>query len=134
MERNLAPFAYHQAMKLIVALVVTIAPMAGASAAVAQNVEDPPEGYEFCGWQDFSDRSWTYEQPEPGAYLVGFADGMSCRSARRNISRVNYTRRPPYRPIRTGYRCKTLDSEHEFSDVRCVKVGGERKFRFRTGA
>jgi hypothetical protein len=70
-----------------------------------------------------------------GAYLVGFARGMTCRDARRNIVRVRYMQRPPYRPLRPGYRCKTLDSDLEFSDVRCVaRSGPPRRFRVQTGA
>jgi hypothetical protein len=96
--------------------------------------EFTPKGYEFCGWQTLSDGSWTYGEPEPGAFLRGFASGMSCRAARRNITRVRYSQRPPYRPLRLGYRCRTLDSDYEYTDVRCVKRGGKRKFRFQTGA
>jgi hypothetical protein len=35
---------------------------------------------------------------------------------------------------RRGYRCVTLESSHEYADVRCTKIGGKRKFRYRTGA
>ncbi len=69
-----------------------------------------------------------------GAYLVAFADGMSCSAARTNVKRLRHTKTPPYRPIRTGYRCMTIKSEYEYSDVRCVKRGGSRKFRIQTGA
>lgn len=66
--------------------------------------------------------------------MVAFTRGMTCRAARLNVDRVRYSQRSPYRPYRTGYRCRTLASQHEYSDVRCVKVGGTRKFRNRTGA
>jgi hypothetical protein len=70
-----------------------------------------------------------------GAYLVAFARGMTCTDARRNIVRLRYTQRPPYRPVRPGYRCRTLDSDLEYTDVRCVATTGRpRKFRFQTGA
>jgi len=41
-----------------------------------------------------------------GAYLVAFARKLTCRSARRNVRRLKYTKTPPHRPYRTGYRCK----------------------------
>jgi hypothetical protein len=70
-----------------------------------------------------------------GAYLVLFARKMTCRSARRNYARMHYTQTPPYRPVRNGYRCKTLDSGYEYTDVRCAKRGRPRvAFRFQTGA
>lgn len=104
-----------------------------ASRRLAARPQSHPNGYTFCGWSNF-DGSWTMTDPEPGVYLVAFADGMTCRSARRNVNRVRYSKTPPYRPLRTGYRCRTLASQHEYADVRCIKVGGTRKFRFRTGA
>ena len=98
--------------------------------------EFTPPGYKFCGWQDYSNGGWAMDWSEDlrGVYLVAFAEGMSCSSARRNIRRMRYTKTPPYRPIRAGYRCRTLTSAHEYSDVRCVRIGGSRKFRLQTGA
>lgn len=107
---------------------------AAPAAASPQNPAKTPKGYTFCGWSDLVDGGWTLTEPDPGAYTVAFTRGMSCRSARRNVDRVQYSQRPPYRLYRTGYRCRTLASQHEYLDVRCVKVGGTRKFRFRTGA
>jgi hypothetical protein len=69
-----------------------------------------------------------------GACLVGFANGLSCRDARRNITRTRFTRTPPYRPVRRGYRCVQLREDYEFSDVRCTRRGSSRKFRFQTGS
>ena len=108
-----------------------------AAAPAAASPQDPaktPEGYTFCGWKDFVGGWWTLEQSDPGVYMVAFTRGMTCRAARLNVDRVRYSQRSPYRPYRTGYRCRTLASQHEYSDVRCVKVGGTRKFRYRTGA
>lgn len=113
--------------------------LGSASVAIAAD-PDPakftPRGYEFCGWQDFAYGGWEMEWSEElrGVYLVAFADGMSCAAARRNIKRMRYSKHAPFRPLRTGYRCRTLQSGHEYSDVRCVKLGGSRKFRFQTGA
>ncbi len=120
---------------------LAVALVAGAATGVAALPQDALAGdprlpgYKFCGWKDFGN-GWTYEQPSPGAYLVGFAHGMTCRSARRNIDRLKYTRSPPYRPIRRGYRCRTIDSGYEFTDVRCIKRGsrGRVKFRLQTGS
>ncbi len=113
-----------------------------AMCAAVANAADPdpdqftPPGYEFCGWQDLVNGGWAMEWSDDlaGVYLIAFADGMSCTAARRNIRRVRYSKTPPYRPIREGYRCRTLKSAHEYSDVRCVRLGGSRKFRFQTGA
>jgi hypothetical protein len=108
-----------------------------AAPAYAGDVPEPaeftPEGYEFCGWRDLVTREWTMEWDESlaGAYFVAFADGLSCRDARRNAVRV---RHGPSGPVRPGYRCTVIGSEHEFSDVRCRKLGTARKFRLRTGA
>ena len=106
-----------------------------AKAADPDPAEFTPRGYEFCGWQDFANGDWAMEWSEElrGVYLVAFADGMSCTQARRNIKRVRYSKETRA-PIRAGYRCRTLVRGHEYSDVRCVKTGGARKFRFRTGA
>lgn len=121
-------------LRLLLAVAVSTSAVAVTPAAASpQDPTRTPQGYTFCGWSSF-DGSWTMASPEPGAYLVAFADGMTCRSARRNVNRVRYSKSPPYRPLRSGYRCRTLASEHEYADVRCVKVGGTRKFRFRTGA
>ncbi len=123
--------------RLSVALLFCV--LATASAA---NAADPdpdeftPPGYEFCGWQDFANGGWAmgWSDELSGAYLVAFADGMSCTAARRNIKRMRNSKKAPFRPIRTGYRCRTLKSAHEYSDVRCVKTDGSRKFRLQTGA
>lgn len=115
-------------------LVVALPPVAGA--ATPDPDQFTPPGYEFCGWQRFGNGGWAMEWSEDlaGAYLVAFADGMSCTAARRNVKKMRSSKRSPYRPLRPGYRCVTLKSAHEYSDVRCVKVGGSRKFRFQTGA
>jgi len=107
-----------------------------ASPAWAQSdpEEFTPEGYTWCGWKDFVDGDWTYDDPEPGAWLRAFAYKMSCRDARRNVTRVRYSQTPPYRPLRLGYTCRSIDSDYEYEDVRCTKKGGKRKFRFQTGS
>jgi hypothetical protein len=122
--------------RTLIALLVVATTAASAETAQAQADPDDftPEGYEFCGWRDFDNGGWTYDQPEPGAYLLAFARGMTCTAARRNITRLRYTQLPPYRPVRLGYRCRTLDNDHEYTDVRCVRRGGTRAFRFQTGA
>jgi hypothetical protein len=125
----------------IAASSLAVTGLSGA-AAVAGDLADPdpaeftPEGYKFCGWKDFATGEWKMEWDDSlsGAYLVAFADGMTCRDARRNVTRVRYTQTPPFRPVRLGYRCKVLDNDHEYTDVRCTKIGGSRKFRFQTGA
>jgi len=93
-------------------------------------------GYRFCGWKDFGSGRWSLAQPDPGAFMRAFASGMSCRTARRHVSRTRFTQRPPYRPYRRGYRCVKLDSGIEYVDVRCTKRGsrGRVKFRYQTGA
>jgi len=121
---------------LIAMLITAVAFPSIAAAAAPDPDKFTPRGYEFCGWQDFAGGGWAMEWSEnlAGAYLVAFADGMSCTSARRNVKKMRSTKKPPYRPLRDGYRCVRLKSGHEYADVRCVKVGGSRKFRFQTGA
>lgn len=104
--------------------------------AVAQSDPDDftPEGYEWCGWRDFIDGGWTYDDPPSGVWLRVFAYKMSCYDARRNATRVRFGQLPPHRPIRPGYTCKSLAEDWEFADVRCTKKHGKRKFRFQTGA
>jgi len=98
--------------------------------------EFTPRGYEFCGWKDYTNGGWAMEWDDDlaGAYTVAFADGMSCRAARRNVTRTRYTRTAPYRPYRAGYACVRMKTGHEFSDVRCTKKRSKGKYRFQTGA
>ena len=119
---------------LIAAALGGPAPTAGA--ADPDPDEFTPPGYEFCGWRDYANGGWAMEWNDDlyGAYLIAYADGMSCRAARRNVTRIRYAKSPPYAPSRPGYRCKRLKQAHEYSDVRCVKKGGSRTFRFQTGA
>lgn len=105
------------------------------SSARADSAGFPPEleGYEFCGW--FQGKgNWTYDDPGAGGFLIGYASGMSCTAARRNIERVEY--RPPRydKPYRAGYTCKVLRGGYESSDSRCTKKHGKRKFRWISGA
>jgi len=120
----------------LVVLFCVVAFPSAANAADPDPAEFTPHGYEFCGWQDYANGGWAMEWSDDlaGVYLVAFAHGMSCRAARRNIKRVRYSKVPPYRPLRAGYRCRTLESAHEYSDIRCVKKGASRKFRFQTGS
>ena len=123
--------------KSVVALLLTPLALTTTASAQAPNPEDiTPEGYKFCGWRNTETGRWVMEWSDElsGAYLVGFAQGMTCRDARRNITRVRYTQLPPYRPVRPGYKRRTLKSDVEFSDVRCTRIGGKRKFRWQTGA
>lgn len=124
-----------KALAVLVLVVALTLPYA-ASAAEPDPAEFTPPGYEFCGWRDFTHGGWAMQWSEDlaGAYLVLFADGMTCLAARRNYSRLRHAKRPPYQPLRPGHRCRTLRSAHEFLDVRCVKKGGGRKFRYQTGA
>ncbi|MDA0168924.1 hypothetical protein OJ998_07495 [Solirubrobacter taibaiensis] len=119
----------------IVALIASVATVL-ATPAFGQSEEDfTPVGYEFCGWLNLGEGTWTYGDPEDGAWLRLFARDMTCRSARRNYGRVRYTQRPPYRPVKPGYRCRTLDSDYEYGDVRCAKQGKSRvAFRWQTGS
>ena len=132
-ERRYAPGM----KRLAVALLLCVAAFTSAAEGSDPDPDEfTPPGYEFCGWQDFVNGGWAMEWSEDlrGVYLVAFADGMSCQAARRNTRRMRYSKTAPYRPLRPGYRCRTLNSAHEYSDVRCVKIGGSRKFRFQTGA
>ena len=121
------------ARTLIVLVLATLALVAPAS---AQTEEDfTPVGYEFCGWWDFDDREWTFDDPEPGVWTRLFARKMTCKSARRNYGRLRYTQTPPFRPVKPGYKCATLDDDLEYSDVRCSKKGSARvSFRYQGGA
>lgn len=118
---------------LLTLLCVAAIPAATYAAADPDPDEFTPPGYEFCGWQDFAAGGWALEWSEDlaGAYLVAFADGISCSAARKNVKRVRFRKSRPYR---AGYRCQTLRQAHEFLDVRCTKLGGSGKFRYQTGA
>ncbi len=118
---------------VVASVILALAFPSMANAADPDPEEFTPTGYEFCGWQDFANGGWAMEWSEDlaGAYLVAFTRGMSCHAARRNVKRVRFSNN---RPIRAGYRCRTLGSGHEFLDVRCIKKGGSRKFRYQTGA
>jgi hypothetical protein len=123
-------------------LIFTLAGVVALALSPSAGAQDPdpneftPPGYTFCGWKDFTTREWKMEWDDSltGVFLIAYADGMTCRDARRNVSRMRYSTTPPYRGTRPGYRCITIQSGHEYSDVRCVRVGGTRKFRFQTGA
>jgi hypothetical protein len=120
-------------MSRVLALVVLVPALCLALASTSA-AEKPIKGYTYCGAKDFETGGWTYDPP-PGAYLYAYARGMSCQAARRNVSRVRHSRTPPYRPSRTGYRCREVRSAHEYSSVRCVRRGDGRKaFRLITGA
>ena len=109
------------------ALVVWLGSLGSASAQ--QNIR----GYTYCGTKDFGTGAWHYGEPD-GAFLNAYARRMSCFAARRNVDRTKSSSKPPYRPYRTGYRCRELVSRHEYSSVRCVKRGGTRAYRYITGA
>jgi hypothetical protein len=129
-------------MRTLVLFVVAILGSLSSAAIATAQTSDPdpadftPPGYEFCGWKDFQNHRWTMEWDDSltGASFVVFADGMSCDAARHNANRVRYRRSDGYKPRREGYTCKTIESGYEYSDVRCTKVNGTRRFRFQTGA
>ena len=118
----------------VLTAVVTFAVCCEAATAQFEPEDFTPPGYEFCGWKNFSTGSWTMTNPQDGAFLRGFARNLSCQAARRNISRVSYSRQPPYQPRRTGYRCQRLKNQYEYTDARCTKLGGSATFRFQTGS
>lgn len=121
----------------VLAVLVLLALPPLASAQDPDPDEFTPRGYEFCGWKDFTSGGWRMEWDDSlaGAYLVAFADGMTCRAARQNVTRTRFTQRAPHRPVRLGYRCQVLDEDLEYSDIRCVaRKGASRKFRFQTGS
>jgi hypothetical protein len=120
----------------VLALVAVAASLTGVTAlAQSANPDDfTPEGYRWCGWKNLSTGSWVMTDPEDGAFLRAFARGMSCRDARRAVTRTRYTQLPPYRPVRQGYRCQTLASDYEYSDVRCRRTGSSVAYRWQTGA
>lgn len=115
----------------LVALVGSVLLSAAPSATAAPG--DALPGYTFCGWKNFSDGSWNMSNPG-GAFQTAYASGMSCRAARQNVTRLRSTSRPPYSPLRAGYRCVELVGAYEYSSVRCVKRGSGAKFRSQTGA
>ncbi len=117
----------------LVAVLCIVALPSAANGAVPDPDKFTPKGYRFCGWQDFAKGGWAmnWRDDLSGVYLRAFADGMSCRAARRNIKR--YQKAPNSWPRRAGYRCRTVESSHEYLDKRCVKKGGTRKFRYQTG-
>lgn len=116
------------------ALVAATLLLIGTASTAAAAPGDALPGYTFCGWKNFSDGSWSMANPESGAFLTAYASGMTCRAARQNVTRLRTTSRPPYSPLRTGYRCVELVSGYEYSSIRCVKRGGRAKFRSQTGA
>jgi len=124
--------------RVLVAAVLTALALAAPAAAQDPDPEDfTPVGYDFCGWRDFAGGGWVMEWDDDlaGTFSIAFAREMTCRAARRNIARVRYTRTPPYRPTRRGYRCLTLESALEYSDVRCSRRGSPSvAFRYRTGS
>ena len=125
-------------MKSLAAVIMCIAVVLPSSAygADPDPLEFTPRGYEFCGWRDLTSGGWAMQWRDElsGAFLVLFADDISCQAARRNYTKLRHSTKPPYRPIRAGYRRLTLKRAHEYLDVRCVKRGSSAKFRYQTGA
>ena len=128
-------------MRKLIFLIAITASLSAAGIAGAQTSDpDPaeftPPGYEFCGWKDLGAHAWVMEWDDSltGAFFTAYADGMSCTAARHNANGVRFSRRNGYKPTRAGYTCKTIESGYEYSDVRCTKVNGTRRFRFQTGA
>jgi hypothetical protein len=123
------------AATMSVAAVVAVMALLAVPAQAQDYEVDTPPGYEFCGWKDFVNGGWTYDEPEPGAYLRLFARKMSCRTARRKYNRVRYEQSPPYRPKLKGYRCVRLESRLEYEDTRCSKKRRPKiAIRWQTGA
>jgi hypothetical protein len=105
-----------------------------AAPAHAQGV-DVPSGYTFCGWQDFVNGGWTYKDPPPGVYTALFARRMSCHTARQKYKKIRYSAKPPHRLKLKGYRCVTLQSGEEYSDIRCSRRGHTKvALRFQSGS
>lgn len=128
-------------MRGLIALVAALATVSVAANANAQEADpDPaeftPQGYTFCGWKELETGEWKmlWDDSLGGAFLIAYAQGMTCRDARRNVSRVGDSGPPLYRATRPGYRCVQLRKAQEYSDVRCVKQGSGIRFRFQTGA
>ena len=129
-------------MRTLISLIAIVSTLVSTGIAAAQTSDpDPaqftPPGYEFCGWKDLGSHRWVmaWNDSLQGAFFVVYADGMSCAAARHDANSVRFRRRGNgYRPTRTGYTCKTIESGYECSDVRCTKVRGTRRFRFQTGA
>jgi hypothetical protein len=118
---------------LVVAAILALA-FAIPSTAAAQEPDFTPVGYTFCGWKDFTTGHWV-DEPEDGVWERLFARNMTCRTAKKNFGRLRYTQTPPYRPVKAGYRCVTLDQDYEYGDVRCSKKGRPRvAFRVQSGA
>lgn len=115
---------------VLLAVLVALALPSAASAGPG----DALPGYTFCGWKNFGEGSWTMTNPEDGAFLTAYASGMTCRAARQNVTRLQYSSRPPYSPSRTGYRCVEIVGGYEYSSIRCIKRGSAAKFRSQTGA
>ena len=131
----------HGLRKITAIAAAAMAAAAMAPGAASADYTEPetftPPGYDFCGWKNYEYGGWDMEWDDSlqGISLIAYADGMSCQAARRNVRRVHYVRvGNSYRPARSGYRCVQLTQALEYSDVRCTKVGGSRKFRFQSGA
>jgi hypothetical protein len=105
-----------------------------APAAKAQT-PDVPNGYKFCGWKDFVNGGWTYDDPPAGVFTALFARKMSCHTARQKYRKVRYSSGPPYKPILKGYRCARLKSGEEYEDARCSRRGHKKvALRWQAGA
>jgi hypothetical protein len=102
--------------------------------AQAQNV-DVPHGYAFCGWKDFVNGGWTYDDPPAGVFAALFARKMSCPTARHKYKQIRYSHTPPYKLRLKGYRCVRLQSGEEYADVRCSRRGHKKvALRFQEGS
>jgi hypothetical protein len=105
-----------------------------APTAQAQNV-DVPSGYTFCGWKDYVNGGWTYDDPGAGVFTALFGRKMSCRTARRKYKQIRYSHTPPYKLRLKGYRCVRLQSGEEYADVRCSRRGHKKvALRFQEGS
>ena len=125
----------HTMRRMRIAIALALAALLIPAAARAAQDDDTPRGYRFCGWKDFADGGWTYEEPEPGAFLRLYARKMSCRTARRKHRRVRYERTAPYRAKLKGYRCVQLEQGYEYADIRCARKHRKKvALRWQTGS
>lgn len=120
--------------RLVITGLLLAAFVAAPAAAQSGDVEVPP-GYKFCGWKDYADGGWTYEDPGAGAFIRLFARKMSCRTARQKYKKVRYGTKPPYSPRLKNYRCVRLEQGYEYEDARCSRRGHPRlAIRWQAGA
>jgi hypothetical protein len=120
---------------VVFAVAVTSIALVGTAHAQAPEDEAAPAGYKFCGWRGLGEEKWCTHPPEPGAWERVWARRMTCRQARRNaIACASRASRPTHRPVLKGYRCRVVDQDSHFTDVRCRKRGSKATLRWQSGS